>query len=58
MSRTVKGKKPIGYDYWTKRPYSSAGFGPKIKKLTHKKERAIANKELAKLKKKEDKNDI
>lgn len=46
MSRTTKGKKPIGYDYWGKRPYSGKGFGPAIKHLTHKAERAQAKQSL------------
>jgi hypothetical protein len=41
MSRTWKGLKAIGYDYWSKRPYSGHGFGKIVKKLTHRKERAI-----------------
>ena len=53
MSRTIKGKKPIGYDYWGKRAMSgSCGFGPVVKRMTHKKERAQAKQELDKEKKK------
>lgn len=39
MARSKKGAKPPGYDYWTKRPYSSHGFGPEVKKWTHRAER-------------------
>lgn len=43
MSRTKKGKKPIGYDYWGKRALSgSCGFGQVIKKITARIERARA----------------
>lgn len=51
MSRTKKGKKGPGYDYWTRRPYSSSGFGPEVKKMTKKKERAQAKQKLARVKK-------
>lgn len=44
MARTKKGSKVIGYDYWSKRPYSSSGFGPVVKNLTHRKERMIDKK--------------
>lgn len=52
MSRTKKGKKGPGYDYWGKRALSGdCGHGPVVKKLTHKKERAQKNRLLAKIKK-------
>lgn len=35
MSRSKKGKKPVGYDFWSKRPNSSKND----KDLTHKAER-------------------
>jgi hypothetical protein len=55
MSRTKKGKKALGYDYWGKRPLSgSCGYGPEVKKLTHKIERAQAKQKLKKAKKEED----
>ena len=44
MSRTKKGKKPLGFDYWTKRPGNIGGInghGPSAKKITKRKERAI-----------------
>lgn len=42
MSRTIKGSKPIGYDYWSKRPYSQSGYGPHIKQMTKRVERQQA----------------
>ena len=41
MSRSVKNKKPVGYDYWTKRLGNNGcqGYGPEVKKRTHKLER-------------------
>ncbi len=57
MSRTNKGAKPPGFDYWSKRPVKgtdsqgrASGFGPKVKKLTHRSERRqgkkVTNEEL------------
>ncbi len=54
MSRTKKGEKGPGYDYWTKRPYSYSGYGPDVKKMTKKKERAVAKQKLDKIKKGKD----
>lgn len=39
MSRTKKGSKAPGYDYWSKRPFSGSGYGKSVKKWTHKAER-------------------
>lgn len=39
MSRTNKGSKPLGYDYWSKRPGSGWGYGKHIKDITHSRER-------------------
>lgn len=39
MSRTVKGSKGPGYEYWGKRALSMASPGKATKKLTHKIER-------------------
>ena len=39
MSRTIKGSKGPGYDYWSRRPYSGRGFGPGVKQLCHRAER-------------------
>ena len=45
MSRTIKGSKGCGYDYWGRRPYSTnCGYGPYIKLRTHRKERRINDK--------------
>lgn len=45
MSKTVRGSKGCGYDYWSKRPYSGNGHGKQIKKLTHRAERVIKKEE-------------
>ena len=42
MSRTKRGSRPGGYDYWSKRPGNSggcAGHGPNAKKRTRRTER-------------------
>lgn len=39
MSRTRKGSKQLGYDYWSKRPYSGCGYGSHIKDMCHRAER-------------------
>lgn len=49
MSRTVKGSKPIGYDYWSKRIGNKSGANgcsSYAKHYTHKRER-LANKKMA-----------
>lgn len=48
MSRSQRGEKPAGYEYWGKRPKNNSGQapGPKTKKRTHKAERRQAKKEL------------
>lgn len=40
MSRTIKGSKAAGYDYWSRRPYSGCGHGADIKRICHGIERA------------------
>lgn len=41
MSRTVRGEKGGGYDYWGRRPLSgNCGYGKYVKKRTAKIERA------------------
>lgn len=42
MSRTKKGGKAPGYEYWSRRPFNRCGQypGPASKKRTHKTERA------------------
>ena len=52
MSRTVKGSKPGGYEFWSRRP-QCGGRGAISKKFCHKQERAIAIRELFKLMKEE-----
>lgn len=41
MSRSKKGSKGPGYDYWTARPgnHGSQGYGPDVKRHTHRLER-------------------
>lgn len=47
MSRSVRGSKPAGYEYWTARPFNKAGGcispngGKFTKKRTHKAERQL-----------------
>lgn len=44
MSRTNKGSKPPGYDFWSRRPKSSKNS----KDLTHRAERQEGKEEVAK----------
>lgn len=46
MSRTKKGKKSVGWDYWGKRPLGFGASGTKNKRVGIKRERA-ANKRAA-----------
>ena len=46
MSRTKKGSKPPGYEYWTRRPASGCVPGTGTKQLTHQIERAQGRQEL------------
>ena len=41
MSRTVKGSKGPGYDFWSRRAGNTgcSGYGPVAKHVTHRKER-------------------
>lgn len=48
MSRTIKGKKGAGYDYWSRRPHSGKGYGPDIKDASHRSERMKAKEETRK----------
>lgn len=53
MSKTKKGSKSLGYDYNGKRGGKKGqghcqGFGPKVKKITHKIERAASKQGLLK----------
>ena len=54
MSRSKKGSKSPGTDYWGKRPYADAGVGPDVKKMTKKKERAQTKELIVKIKKGKD----
>lgn len=38
MSRTIKGKKPPGYEFWSRRP-QCGGVGPESKRICHSQER-------------------
>lgn len=46
MSRTKKGAKSPGYDFWSRRPHSGDGYGPVVKQLTHRVERQRARDEV------------
>lgn len=48
MSRTKRGEKGPGYDYWSRRHPGNGidGYGKPIKKLTHKYERQLSKREL------------
>lgn len=51
MSRTAKGGKSPGFDYWTRRKGNEsrcAGYGPYVKLRTHRRERRIASTEVRK----------
>jgi len=51
MSRTKKGGRAVGYEYWGKRPLSNehgAPPGKETKKETHKIERRVVDKEAIK----------
>lgn len=51
MSRSKKGKKAAGHEYWSRRPMSNrhgALPGRDTKKLTHRKERQAGNREIRK----------
>lgn len=45
MSRTKKGSKPSGYEFWSRRP-QCGGRGRISKTFCHRQERAIAKREL------------
>jgi len=40
MSRSIKGSKACGYDYWSRRPNSGNGHGREVKRICHGIERA------------------
>lgn len=51
MSRTIKGSKGPGYDYWSRRHPGNGiiGHGKKVKKRTHKYERQKAKEECRRI---------
>jgi hypothetical protein len=48
MSKTKKGAKGPGFEYWSKRPNSMSQPGKASKKVTHKKERGQSKKAIKK----------
>lgn len=47
MSRTIKGAKSAGYEFWSKRPQrGGGGHGPFAKSSTHRAERRQARREI------------
>lgn len=48
MSKTKKGKKPVGWDYWGKRPIGMGDQGTKGKRTGIQKERAKLKREVRK----------
>lgn len=48
MSRTKKGTKGVGHEYWSRRPSKGISPGPETKKITRKKERAESKKKIEK----------
>ena len=49
MSRTKKGAKGPGYEYWSRRPAKGTAPGKKTKTITHRLERAAAKRQLRKI---------
>jgi len=50
VSRSAKGSKGAGYDYWSRRCFGNRGasFGPVAKRITKRKER-MRNREIERL---------
>lgn len=46
MARSVKGKKPVGFDYWSRRPTPDMSPGRSAKTMTHRRERIQAKEEV------------
>lgn len=49
MSRTKKGSKAIGFDYWSRRPmsgWSPSKDGKSVKFMTHRRERIQGQKDV------------
>lgn len=47
MSRSHKGSKGPGYEYWSKRPCAGLTPGAETKRMTHKLERLEAKEEIS-----------
>ena len=54
MSRSKKGKKPVGWDYWGKRPIGGGANGTENKRVGIQKERAKGKREVKSLPVEED----
>lgn len=48
MSRSARGSKPMGYDYWSPRPHSQGPVGPTTKRFCNRAERKQAKTALRK----------
>ncbi len=48
MTRSKKGGKGPGAEFWSKRPCSKVGIGPVVKAMTKAKERMQRKKDVAK----------
>lgn len=46
MARTKRGQKPVGYDYWSRRPTPDMSPGRSAKTMTHRRERIQAKEEI------------
>jgi hypothetical protein len=57
MSRTKKGKKPPGWDYWGKRPIGMGDHGTKGKRVGIQKERAKLKRDTRKAAKNAEQDD-
>jgi hypothetical protein len=57
MSRTKKGKKPPGWDYWGKRPLELGAFGKRKNKRKAKQEQIQRERSILKRELKRDKDE-
>ena len=50
MSRTNKGSKSAGFDFWSRRAGNNGiqGYGPSVKNRTHRLERLFAKRDIHK----------
>ena len=50
MSRTIRGSKPVDYEFWSARPFNKYGgaIGKYAKKRTHRTERMTAKRQVYK----------